>query len=172
MLNQSVLADASKKLHRDGVPRDAHGHYFVYGYVLGAEKVVNLNIKPYDKTEKETKQITVTAKVLFIKESKTWTETEMRAVSDLNMDIVGYDTLEKRFERQSSKDRGSLLAAGNTYKLFDNAVRSLQGGVKKRVRSLGLRDKALLTGEACDKLFDSGLVRQLVLLPYRTAGLQ
>ena len=112
VLNQSVLADASKKLRRDGVPRDAHGDYFVYGYVLGAEKAVNLNINTYDKTKKETKQITVTAKVLFIKESKTRTETEMRAMSDLNMDIVGYDTLEKRFERQSSKDRASLLAAG------------------------------------------------------------
>ena len=172
VLDQSVLADASKKLRRDEVPRDAHGDYFVYSYVLGAEKAVNLNIKSYEKTEKETKQITVTVKVLFIKESKTWTETEIRAVSDLNMDIVGYDTLEKTFERRSSKDRGSLTAARNTYKTFDNAVRSLQAGVKERVRSLGLRDKAMLTGEACDKLFDSGLVRQLILLPYRTAGLQ
>ena len=77
--------------------------------------------------------------------------------------------MEKTFERRSSKDRGSLTAAGNTYKTFDNAVRSLQGGVKE---SLGLRDKVMLTGEVCDKLFDSGLVRQFVLLPYRTAGLQ
>ena len=172
VLDHSILADASKKLRRDGVPRDAHGDYFVYGYVLGAEKAVNLNIKTYDKTEKETKQITVTVKVLFIEESETWTETETRAVSDLNMDIIGYDTLEKKFESRSSKDRGSLTAAGNTYRTFDSAVRNLQRGVKERLRSLGLRDKAMLTGEACDKLFDSGLVRQLVLLPYRTAGLQ
>ena len=172
VLDQSILVDARKKLHRDGVSRDAHGDYFVYGYVLGAEKAVTLNIKSYDKTEKETKQITVAVKVLFVKASKTWTDTEMRAVSDLDMDIVGYDTLEKAFEHRSSKDRGSLTAAGNTYKTFDNAVRSLQDGVKERLRSLGLCDQAMLTGEACDKLFDSGLVRQLVLLPYRTAGLQ
>ena len=45
--------------------------------------------------------------------------------------------MEKTFEPRSSKDRGSLTAAGNTYKTLDNAVRSLQGGVKERLRSLG-----------------------------------
>lgn len=148
-----------------------HGDYFVYGYVLGAERAINLHIASSSKFEKEIKSITAKVKLLFLEASTTTTEVSESISKDFDITVMGYDTTESQFVCVNSHD--AQLGAGlrEVYRRFAGDVNHIEQDVDDRLRQLKLHHGQSLSLPDCDRLYDSKLVSGLVLLPYRSLGI-
>ena len=157
--------------HKDPNWRETYGDYFVYGYVLGVERAVNLRIDSGSRSEKESKSITVTVKLLWLEASSTVTSTTEDVTSEYDITVSGYDTLDNRFECLSSHDGGGGLRLQEVYRHFAGAVNYLEKNVEERMNQMNFHRGQNLLIVDCDRLYNSRVVSHLVLLPYKTLGL-
>lgn len=169
-MDNAVLAAALAKLPVGPISRDQFGDYFIYGFVLGAERGVNLCVNAYNKTEEESKKLTVRVKVLFIDKSESWTEEGKSLVTEYHTKVIGYDTLGKTIIQHEGSDLDVMKEVAKIFSTSHEAVKRIQEDVKLRLQDQKLVEGTRLTSKQCDELLESGLVKGMVLLPYSTVG--
>lgn len=172
-VNEPLLSPDALQLlasGRDG-PRlfsAKYGDYYVAGFELGADAGACLAAKASARLSTETVSLSLTVKVLFVSKTieKNTTTSDYSASADLT--FQGYDTLrdENKELHVASKEpcRSVRLAADE----FSARVISLQKAAETALAEVKLDISKPLDGGGYEQLVRSGLVVQLVLMPYQS----
>ena len=136
-----------------------------------------LTFPGHSRREKEQYGVKVTAEVLFMEASETWTKDFETFRSGRSMKLLGYDTLDGRNWKNFSaagddiadwakgveaSDSLSLKADAEAIVLRSQALIERIGTV---LEETGVRDGENLTFEQCERLVKAGVVVELVLEP-------
>ena len=141
-------------------------------YTLGVDRGAFLHASARGHSLSETTEVTIGVHSIFGSASHTDRDSFSEASKDWHLTVMGYDTLNARFEQRSSGDEGGAGELSTTYNDFDNAVRDIDSDVSRRMEGLDLQSNRQLSLAECDEVYRRGLVSQIVLLPYTTvAGL-
>jgi hypothetical protein len=173
LLAEQTLHDAMIEVNAMPPPLFAQtfGDYFVQGYILGAERGVNLHVASRMEAERESKSVTVEVKLLFLEGSSTTTETHESISKDFEITVMGYDTLENRFAHLASKDDHDTRTMRDIFQTFHAGVNYIEHDVATRLQMMQFADRAHVQLTDCDRIYQSRLVKNLVLLPYNTVGI-
>ena len=118
------------------------------------------------KKEIEKFGITVKVEVLFLEASTTHTKEFEIATAQSSLRLLGYDTLDHKNWNTSMRDHGAaasdLKAQASQITLCSQA---LDRRVAEKLDSMGICDGDNLDVGDCNKLIQSGLVAELILLP-------
>jgi hypothetical protein len=146
--------------------RKVHGDYFVAGYVIGAERAAHLTAVEQAKSFKEESSVTVSVKIIG-KEFSDTTKNKFEEMSKHSeVRVMGFDTLNSRFSRLVNKDG---IGAGKLHEEYWNYSKDalrIEKDIADRMQQMELKDKQSLSIDDCNRLYESGLVVQVVLLPY------
>ena len=118
------------------------------------------------KREIEKLGITVRVQILFITASITHTKEFETASAQSSLRLLGYDTLDHQNWNMSMKDIGA--AASDLRNQASQIVlrsQALDIRVAEKLDGLGICDGDQLNVADCNRLTESGLVAELVLLP-------
>ncbi|MCJ1249393.1 hypothetical protein MMC30_006616 [Trapelia coarctata] len=146
-----------------------YGDYYLAGYKLGGDTGLMISGSNSSKKELERFGITVKVEVLFVEASTTHTKDFVTTQAGGSLKLVGYDTLDHRTWKSSEEGHGNV-ASKLRYQAAEviTAAQALDMRVAEKLDELGIQDGDHLNAEDCNKLTESGLVVELVLLPVGT----
>lgn len=143
---------------------DKYGDYFVAGYRLGGETGLLISSSSFRKEKIDKYSITATIEVLFISVSNTWSKEFEERSSGRSFSLLGYDTLEGKTWDMSSVNEGVPAMQEASTQIILRSQCILERGLQI-LDSFSLGEDKDLTWEECDRLAESGIVAELVLLP-------
>ncbi|KAJ5646644.1 hypothetical protein N7490_003016 [Penicillium lividum] len=147
--------------------RERYGDYYIYGYELGADAAACISAESSTYSSKESLNITVTVKVLFVSASVSHKETFEEFKSSASFTFSGFNTLHS--EVQSHPGISSVADLINLQKQATEhmaRVATLDQELQERMISLGLGGGTRLPLSSCGEVCRSGLVVQLLLAPF------
>ena len=140
-----------------------YGDYYVGNLTLGADAGLLVSRASEASTEFESIDIKGKLRILWWDVEKSYHDEKFSADAWSNLNITAFDTLAGTNISDTSNSRSSLRVAQESMGLIDNLDRR----VHEKMVELGLRDHQPVDLETCHKLFASGLVVEVTLLPYR-----
>ncbi|KAK7435785.1 hypothetical protein VKT23_019483 [Stygiomarasmius scandens] len=165
----ALLRASPTEFHR------TYGDYFLGGFVLGADTATFLSTSSSRDLKAEMKQIQVQAKFFGMKKTVYDKRTSSQSDSS-NYDITfnGFDSLDGVGYNAKAADERSYM------EIQEKATKNVSGGINldKRVKDIlkglglgtAMEDVVQVTEEQCRAVCKSGLVVELMFLPY--AGLK
>ena len=146
--------------------RTTFGDYYVAGYILGGDTGVYVSVSQSSRDTKTSTSITVTVKVLFF--SKSWTETSTETTHDESLECVfcGYDTMSASQKADTAKNKEEYSNMRALTQAYLGYVEQLPRRVMQELKNLDIAKHKQLSEAHCSKICDSGLVVQLMLMPF------
>lgn len=146
--------------------RVAYGDYYVAGFTLGGEAGAFMSVNTDAMTKVEQQVVTESVKGWFSTKSHTEVKMDRSHVEHLNFTFSGYDTLEGLTETHQPV-KGSSPQLQNACSVFLEKTSILEIRLLQASRSLGLKTGHPLPLADCGKVCRSGLVVQLLLVPFK-----
>lgn len=143
---------------------DKYGDYFVAGYHLGGETGLLISSSSSSKEKIDAYTVRVTGKVLFWEATKVWTKDFREASSGRSFELLGYDTMETRNWKMQSKN-DDVAAMQEQSALIHLRSQCLRARTLDLLDVLKFEHGQELTWDDCDRLADSGLILELIMLP-------
>lgn len=147
---------------------NVHGQYFVSGYVLGADRGMMMHFNSRSRLERETTSVTVAVKVLWFEVSHTETTTEEHIQSDVDIEFCAYDTSARDISKRSSKSQDQVSDIQYLARFYGDKIVHTGSDIETTAKKMALKDEVSLSVMACNDIYTSGLVVELILLPYNT----
>ena len=143
--------------------RDEFGDYYVAGYQIGADAGACLTIAHLDESEQETTRITGAVKVLWVSKSVTKATSTSSNLSSDYLSFRSYDSLQQRNDEAHGCDIGRIQQVSSECM---ERIEGLQMAIARRLDDLGCSETGAFDASACNQLCRSGVVVQLIMLPY------
>ena len=137
-------------------------------YVLGADAGACLGASIYSSQEIKKTSITFNVKVLWSYYTTSRSTTDTSEKIDVDLTYCGYDALNAMslsLHAQSGESTHEIRAAASRYMAMANA---LQQRLSTGLQELGITQNRTATAEQCFAAIDSGVVVELILVPFKT----
>ena len=167
-LSLTALADL-KFMGGHATFRQKYGDYYVAGFVLGADTAVMLSES--SDVSATTEQIKIVLKVhaLFFTVNKTLADIKKATINaEVAYSISGFDTLSNTHQNFSSKAGSDLRVIKAAATKLARCGEDLSDRVTRMMEELGLKEGRELTWIECEKICTSGLVVEVILVPFST----
>jgi hypothetical protein len=148
--------------------RAEYGDYYVAALRLGGDSGAFVSVDQSETTTIEKTTLTVTVKVLFFKASKTVSHTDIEKVQHLAFRFAGYDTLDgvNAVVNAPEVGRDALMRTQEKCASYLTKGTELAQRAIEKLEKLGLKAEQPLSIGECENICQSGLVVQLLLVPY------
>lgn len=146
--------------------RALYGDYFIAGFTLGGDSGAFLSVDETTKHTTDTVALKATVKVLFFKpKTVSASTTKIHDEHGIMVKILGYDTLNNY---NMSNPRISLAEAQERISDMVEITDSMAERVTAKLKELNVEQERKLTLSECAHLCASGVVVQVLLLPFHT----
>ena len=136
---------------------------------MGGETGILVSGDSSSKLSLERFGITVTVEVLFAKASTTHTQDFSEIEAHNGLKIVGYDTLGHTKYNSAARDHAVMQSEVETQAgEYCDKARSLDLRVAEKLNEMDISDGDYVDSTTCQRLVESGLVVELMLLPVIT----
>ncbi|KAG9495532.1 hypothetical protein J7337_013781 [Fusarium musae] len=171
----SLSEDATRILRTSDDPcaafRDKFGDYFVGGYILGGTNSTVMWGTGASQGESERLDISFEVHLLFLSYEDSIKKNDDNYSSAGAANLAAFDSLDAYQAKVEASNYGSYRTAVETSIANRQRGAELQGRVLAKLKSLDLGPSgSQLPWEKCDELCRSGLVLELLMLPW--AGLR
>lgn len=165
----SITAKAKEIIKYEGGIEALHerfGDYYVSGFALGGDTVAMASAQSEDSSFYRKLKILLQVQFLIVTFYSTVTdESEASSFTDHQESLTGYDSLSKKFVLASARNEQMPREALADAKDLARLAHSLGSRVDEKMVEARLFENEPLTEEVCERLFRSGLVVELILLP-------
>lgn len=146
--------------------RMQYGDYYVAGYVLGGDAGAFVSLGQSSRDTTIAKSVTASAKTLFF--SKTWTKNSKESIHEEGLEcfFCGYDTLSASQKTGKASSKGEYARLRDLTQSFLDFVEQLPRHVMQELEQLGIAKHGQVSHAECGAICDTGLVVQLVLMPF------
>jgi hypothetical protein len=146
--------------------RAIYGDYFIAGFILGADSGAFMSVDDATKQVRDTVALRTTVKVCFFK-AKTWatSSTTTHVDHSLVVNFAGYDTMN---DIKMSNPKISLADAQRRILDIMELADTLETRVAIKLKDLGIEPGRKFTLSESAHLCASGVVVQVLLLPFHT----
>ena len=145
----------------------AYGDYYVAAYNLGANAGVLLAAESGSTDTTDKFSVTESVKAFFWTASHTDSHVENKYEDHINWTFVAYDTLSSVNDSQQSSNGTPLSKVSNSCSRYLDLVQRLEARVDEHLQQKALKSGTTVNLARCKDICNSGLVSQLLLLPYR-----
>ncbi|KAK4148681.1 hypothetical protein C8A00DRAFT_38740 [Chaetomidium leptoderma] len=144
-----------------------YGDYYVGGFSIGADSGICMSFAKHEHSESEAWEITVTVKFLFMSASHTWSDSTASSLRDVELTVLGYDSLAGKNINASSQGGKGLEQLRDTAVELVARNTSLAMDVESKVQQLGFRgNKNPLSRADLANAEGSQILSGILLLPY------
>ena len=165
----SITAKAKEIIKYEGgieALQERFGDYYVGGFALGGDTVAMASALSEDSSFYRKLKILLQVQFLFITFYNTVAdESEASSFTDHQESLTGYDSLSNKFVLARARNERMPEEALAEAKDLARLAHNLGSRVDKKMVEAGLLENEPLTEEVCERLFQSGLVVELILLP-------
>ncbi|CAG7557899.1 unnamed protein product [Fusarium equiseti] len=147
--------------------QDKFGDYFVGGYILGGMNMTTMWGDGSSESASERLDISFEVHLLFLSYEDSIRTNDVSSTSRGSANLTAFDSLDAYQTKVDASDYGSYRMAVEKSVANRRRGAELQQRVLAKLNDLGLdRDRVELSWEKCDELCKSGLVLELLMLPW------
>ena len=147
---------------------EQYGNYYIAGYVIGAASGCCLTASESSRSEAETVTTTVTVEVLWEDFADSRTVTTKRDVFNMDLALHCYDTLERVNISVRARPGTSTEDIRKAAVASVERTNTLQRRLRKRLEELEIQHGKVSSIRNCVRAAESGVVMELILMPFRT----
>jgi len=142
-----------------------YGDYYVAGYNIGAD--TGLMCGESAQANSTVEKLSVKVEVTALLYTDTYTDSKFfsTAGESSSFSLAGFDTLSDLHVLENSMGGGGLNSLRQKATSLSAMADQLTSRVQAKLRNFGLYEKQALSFEMCEKICESGLVVELILLP-------
>ena len=145
-----------------------YGDYYVAGFELGADAGACLAASARNWSSVESVTLSATVKLLFFSTTTSTTETDVQQTASADLNFCGYDTLRDQNVDVKVASSHACSSIQEAAEKFQARAAVLHEDVISALAGLPVDLSKPLSGTDYELLIGSGLIVQLLLMPYQS----